>query len=161
MLAMLDPGDAYAEVGDEIRSRPDRGSAIVEFCFLALLLMVPLVYVVLAVFRVQAEAYGITAAAREAGRAFVTTDESVLAMDRARVAASVAAADHGVELPPDALTISCSAQPCLTAGGRVYIAIDASVPLPFLPPVLGDRAAASIAVRARHTEVVDTYRMVN
>lgn len=138
----------------------DRGSAIVEFCFLALLLMVPLVYVVLAVFRVQAGAYGATAAAREAGRAFVTADEPALAEDRARAAAAVAAADHGLALAPAALTISCSVQPCLTPGGRLYVAIDTSVPLPFLPPVFADRAAASIAVHARHNEVVDLYRTV-
>ena len=152
--------DSAAAAEDGVRSRSDEGSSIVEFCFLAVLLMVPLVYVVLAVFRVQAGAYGITAAAREAGRAFVTTDDPALAVERAHAAASVAAADHGLELPQSALTIACSARPCLTPGARVSIAIDTTVPLPLLPPVLGGRAAASIAVHARHTEVVDTFRTV-
>jgi hypothetical protein len=50
--------------------RSDRGSAIVEFHFLGILLLVPLVYILLAVLDVQRTSYGVTQAAREAGRIF-------------------------------------------------------------------------------------------
>ena len=142
-------------------STSECGAAVVEFCFLALLLMVPVVYVVLAVFRVQAGSYGITAAAREAGRAFVTADDPELAERRARAAAAIAAADQGLTLAPGALTISCSARPCLTPDSRVVVEIDSAVSLPFLPAVFADRALASIALHARHIEVVDLYRTVS
>ena len=46
----------------------DGGNAIIEFVYLAVLLMVPLVYVLLTVFRVQGAAYAVSSAAREAGR---------------------------------------------------------------------------------------------
>jgi Flp pilus assembly protein TadG len=138
----------------------ERGSAMVEFCSLALLLMVPLVYVVLAIFRVQAGAYGITAAAREAGRAFVTASDPELAERRARAAAALVAADQGLTLAPGAVTISCSTQPCLTPDSRVVVRIETTVRLPFLPAVFAGRAPASIALHARHTEVVDLYRTV-
>lgn len=141
-----------------IRQPNERGSAMVEFCSLALLLMVPLVYAVLAVFRVQASAYGITAAAREAGRAFVTASDPELAERRAKAAAAVVAADQGLRLTPEAVTISCSAEPCLTPDTRVVVKIDTTVRLPFLPAVFADRALASVALHARHTEVVDLYR---
>lgn len=136
----------------------DRGSAIVEFCYLAILLMVPLVYVVLVVFRVQAAAYGITAAVREAGRAYVTAGTDIEADASAEAAAAVALSDHGLALNPDEMTVRCSARPCLSPGGQVEIAIDTVVPLPFLPRVFDGRAPASIALHARHTEIVDEYR---
>jgi Flp pilus assembly protein TadG len=142
------------------RSGGERGSAMVEFCLLALLLMVPLVYAVLAVFRVQAGAYGITAAAREAGRAFVTTSDPKLAERRARAAAAIVAADQGLTLAPGAVSLSCSAQPCLAPNSRVVVKIDTSVRLPFMPAGFAGRTLASVALHARHTEVVDLYRTV-
>ena len=50
--------------------RDDDGNALVEFTVLSLLLLVPLVYVLLGVFQVQRAAFGVTEAARQAGRAF-------------------------------------------------------------------------------------------
>ena len=54
------------------RGRAEGGSAVVEFVFLAVLLVVPLLYLVMTVSRVQAGSYAASTAAREAGRAFVT-----------------------------------------------------------------------------------------
>jgi Flp pilus assembly protein TadG len=66
----------------------DRGNAIVEFVFLAVLLMVPLVYVLLTVFKVQAAAYAVSSAAREAGRVYATSTDLESADDRAFAAAT-------------------------------------------------------------------------
>src|SRR5690606_21138862 len=54
---------------------PERGSAIVEFHFLGILLLVPLVYIMLAVLDVQRTTYAVTQAAREAGRIYVATGD--------------------------------------------------------------------------------------
>ena len=63
------------------RRRSERGSAIVEFQFLGILLLVPLVYILLAVLDVQRTSYGVTQAAREAGRIYAATgDESAARM---------------------------------------------------------------------------------
>jgi hypothetical protein len=75
----------------------DGGNAIVEFVWLAVLLLVPLTYVVLAVFRVQATAFGASTAARAAARAYVaapsgTSSDERLA--RALSAAALALRDH-------------------------------------------------------------------
>jgi hypothetical protein len=40
------------------------------------------------------------------------------------------------------------------------VRIETTVRLPFLPAVFAGRAPASIALHARHTEVVDLYRAV-
>ena len=68
----------------------ERGSAIVEFHFLGILLLVPLVYIMLAVLDVQRTAYAVTQAAREAGRLYVATGDEAAARAAAAVALIVA-----------------------------------------------------------------------
>ena len=60
----MTPGLRHGLRGEE------QGSALVEFTWLAILLMVPLLYIVLTVFEVQRAAFGVSTAARAAGRAF-------------------------------------------------------------------------------------------
>ena len=45
------------------------GSATVEFVYLAILLMIPLVYVIISAFEAQRTAFAVAEAARQAGRA--------------------------------------------------------------------------------------------
>ena len=138
------------------RAGGDDGSALVEFCWLAVLLLIPLTWVLLAVFRAQGTAYAVTAATREAGRAYVTTPGSgsaaqARAEDRAVTAAAVALDDFGVELDRRDLDITGSLRP----GTAVTVDLRASVPLPFVPKWLG---ASSVRVHGRHVELVDQYR---
>lgn len=137
----------------------DTGSAMVEFTFLGLLLMVPVAYVMFTVFQVQSAAYAVSAATREAGRAFTTASAAGIdPQTRATMAAAVALADHGHDLAPGQLSLSCSAQPCLTRGAAVTARIDLQVPLPLLPRFLGDTLPASVRVSSRHVEYVDRFR---
>jgi Flp pilus assembly protein TadG len=64
----------------------DSGSAIIEFVFVAVLVMVPLVYLVVAVASVQRSELAVSQAAREAGRAFATAESAPQALPRARAA---------------------------------------------------------------------------
>ena len=90
----------------------DGGSAIVEFVFLAVLLMVPLVYVLLTVFQVQGASYAVSSAAREAGRIYATrSDESIGARIGPVAAAAIVMADSGLELDAGDLSIACSGEP--------------------------------------------------
>ncbi|MGN6597745.1 MAG: pilus assembly protein, partial [Actinomycetes bacterium] len=63
---------------------------MVEFLALGLVLLVPVTYLVLVVFRVQAASYGLAAATREAGRAYLTAPSTDVALARADAAAQVA-----------------------------------------------------------------------
>ncbi|MGH3094528.1 MAG: hypothetical protein ACRDMV_00835 [Streptosporangiales bacterium] len=139
------------------RADGDRGNALVEFSWLAILLMVPLVYLVLTVFEVQRAAYAVTAASREAGRAYVTTTSGDPEA-RAVAAARLVGRDQGVELTAADVRVSCAQRPCLQPGGSVRVRVDTQVGLPFLPDVLFGQVPASVAVHARHVEVVDAYR---
>lgn len=137
----------------------DAGNAIVEFVYLAVLLMVPLVYVLLTVFRVQAAAYAVSSAAREAGRVFATSRNLDEAGTRSLAAARLVMADSHLPLSPDQMDVRCSPSPCrLQPGSRVDVVVSCRVPLPLVPKLLLDRAPASIRVTSRHLEVVDRFR---
>ena len=139
------------------RLRGDAGNAIVEFVYLAVLLMVPLVYVLLTVFRVQSAAYSVSGAAREAGRVFATAPSAEEGADRAYVAAGIVMADTDLKLRPRELTITCSSDPCLEPGSTVEVTVEHDAQLPLLPALFGS-ATPSISVSSSHLEVVDRYR---
>jgi len=138
-------------------SESDDGSASLEFVVLGVLLMVPLAYLLITVFAVQSAAYGVSAASREAGRAYVQAPAGSDPGPRAFAAAMVALQDHGIELRPDQLTITCSADPCLTPGAAVSVQVDVTVGLPWVPELFGE-VPASVAVNGQHTAIVDRFR---
>jgi Flp pilus assembly protein TadG len=134
--------------------RSDRGSAIVEFHFLGILLLVPLVYILLAVLDVQRTSYGVTQAAREAGRIYVATGDETAA----RLAAQVALEDQGVGVSGVEVRFECSTSPCYQPGAEVTVIVGSVVRLPFVPDVLAGAVNAQIPVGATHVSVVDRYR---
>ena len=68
----------------------ERGSALVEFVFVAVVVFVPLVYLVAGFSAVQRGVFASTAAAREAGRAIGTAPDPVTGQVRAERAAQLA-----------------------------------------------------------------------
>ena len=140
------------------RADGEDGNAIVEFVYLAVLLMIPLVYVLITVFRVQAASFAVSSAAREAGRVYATADDVDVAGPRAFAAASIVMADSDLPLDRDQLAITCSSDPCLQPGSQVNVVMTYNVTLPLVPRFFLDRAPASVRVTSRHLEVVDRYR---
>ena len=93
-----DQGSAAMSEPPRRRRRAESGSALVEFTWLALLLMIPLVYVVITLVTVQRSAYGATEAARAAGRAYILAPDVETARERARRrGCSLAMRDQGVD----------------------------------------------------------------
>ncbi|MGZ4441760.1 MAG: hypothetical protein ACXVXC_01240 [Nocardioidaceae bacterium] len=140
-------------------SRGERGTVLVEVTWLSILLLVPLLYVVLAVFEVQRAAFGVTAATRAAGRAFTLAPSQADAFARARTAAAVALADQGLVLDRGRLEVSCSPRPaaCLTPGSVVHVALSYPVALPLMPAALGGNTP-SIRVAAEQQVPYGTFR---
>lgn len=139
----------------------DRGSAITEFIVVAVLILMPMAYIVMSVMRVQAATLASTQAAREAGRAFTQSANLPAAFNAATMAAGMAFEDQGFALPADALAISCPGANCLTPGSTAVVDITWSVPLPWLPASLSDRSAAAIPIHVRHVAPVDVYRLTS
>lgn len=132
----------------------ERGSATVEFTWLTLLLLVPLVYVVVAVFETQRTAYGVSAASEAAARAFIQAPDAAAAASRARSAARLTLADHDVE----GASISTRCRPaCFEPGSTVVVVVSASQRLPLAPDILGDPIAA-FTVDSTHSEPFGRYR---
>ncbi|RZS90065.1 hypothetical protein EV189_1848 [Motilibacter rhizosphaerae] len=131
----------------------DDGSATIEVFGLALLLLVPLVWVLVAASTVQSTAYAVAAAARDASRAYVTTPGGAPseAEARARAAAAVALGDFGVD-PDD---VEVTADGTLDPGAYVTVRLQTTVRLPFLPRSLSRRA---VRLSGTGTSVVDDYR---
>jgi hypothetical protein len=140
-----------------IRRRPDDGSAIVEFVWLAVLLMIPLVYVVLAALSVQRAAFASTAAVREAARAYATAGSDAEGEQRAEAAIALATHDQGVSWSPVGRVISCG--DCTFAPGSSFtVDMHTTVGLPFVPAWLcGSRCVAGIPVSAHHRERIDCF----
>jgi len=141
------------------RPGDEGGNAIVEFCYLGILFLIPLVYIMLAVFDVQRAAYGVSAAAREAGRAFILAPSNADGRARARIAADFALRDQGIQIGEANFALNCepSNGDCGQAGSSVVVTVRYTVPLPFVPDAIGG-PLASIPVTSEHRTPYGEYR---
>ena len=135
------------------RLRGDDGNALVEFTYLGVLLMVPLVYGLVMVFLVQRASFAVTEAARQAGRAYATADSVAAGQQRAAFAARLALSDQGIDC--DAC-LSRMSQP-LAPGAAVEARVAYTVQLPVLGAFFPDRRAG-IRVSAVHVAYVDEFK---
>ncbi len=141
-----------------MRLRGDDGNALVEFTYLAVLLMIPLVYVLLAVFEVQRAAFGVTEAARQAGRAYARSADPAAGAAVGLQAARLALADQGISW--SGAPQYCGGSGCpLTPGSTVQTRVSYTVQLPFVGGIFGE-GRGGIPVTGVHTEVVDRFRQV-
>lgn len=138
------------------RHRED-GTAMVEFIWLAILLMIPLVYVILSALSVQRAAFAATSAVRDAARAYATAGSDAEGEVRAEQAVALAMRDQGVAWTPEGRVISCG--DCSFEPGSTFsVDIQTTVKLPFVPAWLcGERCAAGIPVSAHHRERIDCF----
>jgi len=137
----------------------DAGSAVVEFLGLALLLLVPIVYLVLTLARVEAAAYAAHGAARESGRLITRSADDAQGLTRAGAAVELAFADQGFAVDAaDVLRVACDHVPCVTPGGQVVVEVRVDVPLPGVPAWVRGSVPAQVPVQARFVAVVDEFR---
>ena len=141
-----------------MRGRGEEGSALVELTWLGILLLVPMLWIVLSVFEVQRGAFGVSAAARSAGRAFALAPDDATGRVRAAAAARRALADQGLPDAPLDVTVSCTPYPtaCHSGTSVITVAVRSRVDLPLFPDVLGG-GAPSFALNATHTVPIGRY----
>ena len=136
----------------------DRGAMTVEVAFLVVLLVVPLFYLVATLGRAQAGAYAVSAAAREAGRTFVTAPDVESAAHRAAAAADLVFGAHGFGPGEGTVSVACGDASCLRPGSRIVVETQIEVPLPLVPDFMRGSVPSSISLSARHVEAVDQFR---
>ncbi len=136
----------------------DAGSAVIEFIALALLLLLPLVYLVITLGRIQAGSLAAQSGARAAARALVTADSGAQGRAWANAAARLALTDQGFQPGAGRLTITCSVQPCLTPGAEVGARLTVQVVLPGVPGFVDALIPLRVTVTARQLQIVDRFR---
>ena len=139
--------------------RDDDGSASLEFITVGMLLLVPIVYLVLALSALESASFGVEGAARQATRVFVQSASEGEAESAAQTAIAVTLADYGLDADHARVQVSCRPDPsdCLTRRGFVTVSIIATVPLPLMPPVLQLHLPAGIPVQSVATEQVSRF----
>ncbi len=139
------------------RPRDECGTALVEFVWLGIVLLVPLVWIVLSVFEVQRGAFAVSSAARSAARAFALADTDAVGEARARAAIRQAFDDQGGADRGFRVRISCGSADCHVAGEVITVQVWTRVELPLLPGILGGDAP-SFALDSTHTVPVGQFR---
>lgn len=137
----------------------DRGSSSLEFVTVGLVLLVPLVYLVIAMAAIQGAALAIEGAARQAARVFVLAPDLARAEASATRALQFALADHGIEATTASMTVTCTPSPanCLARRSFVTVTVDIDVPLPLVPPVIVGDFPLAIPLSATATQQVSRF----
>jgi hypothetical protein len=136
----------------------ERGSASLEFLTVGMILLVPLVYLVLALAAIQAGAFGVEGAARQAARiaaqeAAAGDDGTAGGVDRA---VRIALADYGIDAGSASITLSCSGD-CTQPGSRITARVRATVALPLVPAALAVTPMASVPLEASATQTISRF----
>lgn len=132
----------------------DDGSAALEFITVGVILLVPLVYLVIALGAVQEQTLGVEAAARHTARAIaMSTDAAGAARNGDAVLAGITA-EYGLDADQVDVTLSCSpaSRGCPSAGATLVVSVHARVRLPLIPPLFGLDRAASVVVEAQSAQ---------
>jgi Flp pilus assembly protein TadG len=128
----------------------ERGSALVEFVFIALVVFVPLIYIVAGFSAVQRGVFASTEAAREAGRAIATAPDPTTGQQRALRAAQLAVEDQSVEATDVRVGYVGPGVPCGSGGGytptgqpgeEFSVCVTVTVRIPFLPEFIDANTA--------------------
>ena len=126
------------------------GSALVEFVFIALVVFVPLVYLVAGFSAVQRGVFASTEAARDAGRALGTAPDAATGQARALRAAQLAVEDQSVDATDVRLAYAPPGAGCAAAGsytptlapGEVFtVCVTVTVRIPMLPDFIDANTA--------------------
>lgn len=140
---------AAAAAADDGKTRDgggsDAGRALIEVVFLAVLLLIPTVYILATVMRIQAATFAVAQGARDAGRVMDSAPSTAVGVARAEEIAAIALADQRV--PADGLDVrfvpaggdcatSAEIVPSLRPGDVYDICVVALVTFPGVPSVI-------------------------
>ncbi|MFT4214862.1 MAG: TadE family protein [Microbacterium sp.] len=128
----------------------DGGSAALEFILAGLVLLVPIVYLIVALGTIQAQALGVETGARQLARTLATSSDAATADERAERVLAAIVSEYALD--PDAVEVSVhcadAAGDCPAAGALLTVTVTTEVALPFVPPILALDRIARIPVQA-------------
>ena len=128
----------------------EEGNALIEFIGISLALVIPMVYAVITFAQIQSAVFGITGAAKQAGRAYVRSTDDATGRFAAWRAAAIAGRNHALIIETDEVHVTCGQADCLLPGTQVTVRVEHDVDLVW--------PARTLPVSATHVTVVDEYR---
>lgn len=143
-----------------VREAAEQGSALLEFLTLGVLLLVPVVYLVVALGQLQAASFAVEGAAREAARVLASSPDEDQAARRVDAVVAMALRDQGLDAagdPAPVVTVSCSERPCTTPETRVGVTVELEVVLPGVPAFVDAAIPARVPVSATGVSVVERF----
>jgi Flp pilus assembly protein TadG len=149
---------------DIVVREEDRASAIIEFIFVAVVVLIPLVYLVVAVAVVQRSQLAVTNAARDVGRSIAIARTPDGAENNAEVALRIALSRQGISPQDVELKYVTSADDCdspsvtpnLAPGLEFAVCVTTHRQLPTVPSILSGRG---VTIIGRFVVHVDDYQL--
>ena len=135
-------------------SQRDAGNATVEFVGIAIAMMVPLAYAIVAMAQLQSAVFAVEGAAQMATRAYVQASSDLMGRYAAARSAAIAGRNHGLIITMDNVTIACDVANCLTPGTPVRITVRTTARVGLAG------FTRSLPLRASRNVVVDPFRAV-
>ncbi|SDQ13488.1 hypothetical protein [Microbacterium sp. cf332] len=127
----------------------DEGSASLEFLTAGMILLVPIVYLVIALAVVQSSALGAQAAARHVARTIATATDATAADAGARTVLAAIAEEYGMDAASLSVAVECRGTgACPRPSAVVTVTVRGEASLPLIPPVLGLESLATVPIEA-------------
>lgn len=136
--------------------RNDDGSAALEFITVGVILLVPLVYLVLALGVIQEQTLGAEAAARHTARVISQASDAETAAARSDAVLAGVIDEYGLDAGAVQVSISCTpaGAACPSAGATMVVTVRTSASLPLVPPLFGLDRMATIPLEASAVQKV-------
>lgn len=117
---------------------------------MGVILLVPLVYLVVALGLIQEQSLGAATGARQMARAVSTASTAQAARSRIDALAVSLLPDYGIDVSSTRVDVTCrpAGKPCPRADGVVVVTVTTRVTLPLAPPVLSLNRVAAVPVEA-------------
>lgn len=137
-------------------AQEETGSAVVEFIGLAVMLLIPVVYLLMAAAGLQAASYAVVGAADQAAKVYaVSSASSSEEVPKVRSEAAVVRAlgDFGIDSRQARISMDCSSRSCDQEGEVVLVTVAVRVSVPLVPQ-LGGWEPTLATVRSTSAQVV-------
>ena len=137
----------------------EAGSAALEFIAVGCLLLVPLVYLMVALGTIQSQSLGVESGARHIARVISQAPDAATATARADAVLRTSAREYGLDPATVSFSVSCipAGAMCPVAGATVVVRISTRVALPLVPGILGLADIASVPVEATAAQKVSRF----
>jgi Flp pilus assembly protein TadG len=138
------------------RSANEDGSAALEFIAVGVILLVPLVYLVIALGAIQEQTLGAEAAARHIARVVSRAPDVVTAAERSDAVLAGIVDEYGLDADAVEMTLVCTpaVAECPSAGATIIVTVATRVQLPLVPEMLGLDRATAVPVQAEAVQKV-------